>query len=162
MSRSLESPNLQILEKMTQGTFQYMVKCRKMWYRCNFCYISGTNDFWNLYTLSNNIRVGSIFFKAIFGCHFEFKMASIFLSFSSSIALLKCFDIIFQCKSFLYAHKTMWAYIVVTPAQVRWFLGPLVHWSVHNCLYWLHFLMDFFHFWSVGQYPQQDIPHQIW
>ena len=27
---------------------------------------------------------------------------------------------------------------------------PLVHRSVHNCLYRLHFLMDFFHFQSVG------------
>ena len=55
---------------------------------------------------------------------------------------------------FLYAHNKMLAYIVVAPVSVCR--------SVHNCFYWLHFLIDFFfHFWGIGQYHRYDCSYQI-
>ena len=60
-------------------------------------------------------------------------------------------------KPFLYAHKKNVGVYCCRPL-----VRPLVRRSVHNCLYRLHFLMDFFYFWGIGQYHKYDFSHQIW
>ena len=53
--------------------------------------------------------------------------------------------------------------ILSSPHPLRPSVRPSVCLSVHNCLYRLHFQMDFFFYlWGVGQYHKYDFPHQIW